>query len=158
MRAHKCMPLIRGTRYNIVCAIGVGGLCAVESYQSSNNSNTMMHWLRRRLLKNCGRGGPMNPFPGERSVLVLDNASYHHAEQEIYRRYCESVGVRVVFLPPYSPDLNPIEQLFSSAKHRIRRDYHQLSASAQPLDDLFEIFSDVATPENCQGWIGCSGY
>ena len=55
------------------------------------------------------------PFDGNnpRSVIVMDNASIHHLE-----RVCDiitGVGARLVFLPPYSPDLMPLEVLFSKS-------------------------------------------
>lgn len=48
----------------------------------------------------------MNPFPGPRSILVMDNASIHktYKVQEILVEY----GVMVIYLPPYSPDFNPV--------------------------------------------------
>jgi transposase len=48
----------------------------------------------------------MNPFPGPYSVLVLDNASIHKGRH--LRNLCEDKGVRLEFLPPYSPDYNPV--------------------------------------------------
>ena len=62
----------------------------------------------------------MNEFPAPNSVIVMDNCSIHHDAQFIHRLRNE-FGVRVEFLPPYSPDLNPIEEAFSSIKAWIRR-------------------------------------
>ena len=56
----------------------------------------------------------MNSFPSKNSVLVLDNAKIHH-DQELLD-YLDAFGVKVEFLPPYSPDLNPIESAFSTIK------------------------------------------
>ena len=57
-----------------------------------------------------------NPYPGPRLVIILDNASVHHKNrqtiEEVYRRH----GVLVRFLPPYSPDFNPIEESFTDLK------------------------------------------
>ena len=50
----------------------------------------------------------MNPFPGTYSVLVLDNASIHKIQQ--LRNICNEKGVRLEFLPPYSPDYNPVRR------------------------------------------------
>ena len=157
-KATKILPLIRGRRYNIMAAICCDGLCAVEVYDSSNSLDTVMHFMLNHLLANCGEGGPMNAFPGLCSVLVLDNASIHHAENELLRRLCETRGVRVEFLPAYSPDLNPIEEFFSGCKSRIRRDYHQLSVSDTPVDDLKYVFSLEGSASNAQGWIRHAGY
>ncbi|KAG2340026.1 hypothetical protein BDR05DRAFT_1002795 [Suillus weaverae] len=54
----------------------------------------------------------MNPFPAERSVLVLDNCRIHHNE-ELYD-LVHDAGCLLLYLPPYSPDLNPIEESFSA--------------------------------------------
>ena len=48
----------------------------------------------------------MNAFPGPYSVLVLDNASIHKGRYLL--DICNAKGVRIEFLPPYSPDLNPV--------------------------------------------------
>ena len=130
----------------------------MEVYSLSNNFDTVMHFMTERLLRACGHGGPMNAFPGPNSVLVLDNASIHHADRDLLKDLCESKGVRVEFLPPYSPDLNPIEEFFSACKHRIRRDYHQLTGSDTPVDDLKSIFSCVGSAQNAWGWIQHCGY
>lgn len=61
----------------------------------------------------------MNPYPEKNSVLVMDNAKIHHHEEMI--NVIESVGCRVLFLPPYSPDFNPIELAFSKIKSWIKR-------------------------------------
>jgi transposase len=54
--------------------------------------------------------------PGD--VVVMDNLSSHKSEHA--RRVMESKGARMVFLPPYSPDLNPIEMVFSKIKQLVR--------------------------------------
>lgn len=56
----------------------------------------------------------MNPFPNDRSILVLDNCAIH--KSEALREAVESMGCLLVFLPPYSPDFNPIEESFSAGK------------------------------------------
>jgi transposase len=61
----------------------------------------------------------MNPYPNRNSVLVLDNARVHHwgRIQEI----CEANQILLIYLPPYSPDFNPIEKVFSVLKSRLKR-------------------------------------
>src|SRR5215469_6989117 len=60
----------------------------------------------------------MNPYPGPNSVIVLDNAKIHHNEELI--GYLQAFGIHVEFLPPYSPDLNPIETAFSVIKNFLK--------------------------------------
>ena len=57
-----------------------------------------------------------NPYPGPRSVIILDNASVHHINRQNIEDVCRRHGVLVRFLPPYSPDFNPIEESFTDLK------------------------------------------
>jgi len=61
----------------------------------------------------------MNPFPGKNSVIIMDNARIHH--DEVLVESVEEVGGKVIYLPPYSPDFNPIETAFSSLKAWFKR-------------------------------------
>ena len=56
----------------------------------------------------------LNPFPGDRSVVVLDNASVHWDDR--VRRLIEREGAILLYLPAYSYDFNPIEMAFNEAK------------------------------------------
>jgi len=79
----------------------------------------------------------MNPHPGKNSVLVLDNARIHHNSEWI--AVVKSMGCHVEFLPPYSPDFNPIELAFGQIKTWLKR-YHE----------FVDTFSDDPTyPINC---------
>ena len=57
----------------------------------------------------------MNPYPGPNSVLILDNCIIHHNAEAL--QVLMNAGIRVEFLPPYSPDFNPVQPLISSALH-----------------------------------------
>jgi len=70
----------------------------------------------------------MNPFLSKNSILVLDNAKIHH-DQELLN-YLDAFGVKIIFLPPYSPNLNPIETAFSTIKQFLQR---KLLLSSQKL-------------------------
>lgn len=62
----------------------------------------------------------MNAYPNPRSVLVMDNAAIHHGEN--IKRLCQESRVLLVYLPAYSPDLNPIEKAFATMKKKLQRD------------------------------------
>ena len=55
------------------------------------------------------------------SVIVMDNASFHHSEQ--IREMCAKAGVRLIYLRPYSPNFNPIEEFFSELKAFVKRNW-----------------------------------
>jgi transposase len=89
--------------------------------------------------------------PGQ--VVVLDNLSAHHAPD--VRRLVESAGATLLPLPPYSPDLNPIEQAISKIKTVLRklarRDIDGL------LDGIGEALGSIR-PEDALGYMAHSGY
>jgi transposase len=84
--------------------------------------------------------------PGD--LVVMDNLSSHRSTTAI--EAIEAVGARVVYLPPYSPDLNPIENIFSKVKQLFRkfrpRNYRQIVMAAKrvlntiTLDDIESVF------------------
>ncbi len=87
----------------------------------------------------------MNPH----SVVVLDNCSIHHYTEVVAT--LNEIGVLVHFLPPYSPDLNPIEEAFSKVKTLLKR--------TNILDTETALLASFATitAEDCRGWIAHSG-
>jgi transposase len=60
------------------------------------------------VLLNC------TPYPGPQLIIILDNASIH--KLVYFQELCEHSGVILEFLPPYSPDFNPIEAIFKDLK------------------------------------------
>lgn len=89
--------------------------------------------------------------PGD--VVVLDNLGSHKgaAVRDIVR----AAGARLFFLPPYSPDLNPIEQLFAKLKHFMRRAARR---SVEAVHNAIAETLDAITPSECQNYIGNAGY
>ena len=81
------------------------------------------------------------------SIIVMDNATIHHVDGVV--ELLENLGILVYFLPPYSPDLNPIE-LFSEIKSYLQANEHTVHEDLETL--LLMTFSS-ATAEDCQGWI-----
>ena len=89
--------------------------------------------------------------PGD--VVIMDNLGSHKGKA--VRKAIRAVGARLLFLPPYSPDLNPIEQVFAKLKHLLRL------AQARKTDDLWRRIGkllDNFTPQECQNYLVNSGY
>ena len=61
----------------------------------------------------------MNPYPQDNSIIVLDNCAIH--KSEVLREVVTANGQLIIFLPPYSPDYNPIEESFSCGGYSYRR-------------------------------------
>lgn len=68
----------------------------------------------------------------------MDNASVHHKNLEEIKRVCDIVGVRIILLPPYSPDYNPIEESFGVLKAYIRRWYHYKRRNFNTYQEFLE--------------------
>ena len=102
----------RDQRWQILPAYGQDGILLSRVYQGSTDSIIFEDFIEQ-LLAHCGR------WPEPKSVLVMDNASFHRSER--VAQLCREAGVKLVYLPPYSPDLNPIEEYFSVLKAFIRK-------------------------------------
>lgn len=86
-------------------------------------------------------------------VVILDNLGSH--KNRAVRRAIRAVGARLVFLPPYSPDLNPIEQVFSKLKHLLRKASERTAeATWKRIGDLLDTFK----PEEFSNYFKNSGY
>jgi len=86
-------------------------------------------------------------------VVVMDNLAAHKVAG--VRQAIEGVGARLVYLPPYSPDFNPIEQAFAKLKWLLR------SAAQRTVDGLHQTIADVLerfSPAECQNYFRNSGY
>ena len=73
----------------------------------------------------------MNPYPDPNSVIILDNARIHHDESLI--EFLQAFGICVEFLPPYSPDLNPIETAFSVIKSYLKKNQDFIERCNDPI-------------------------
>ena len=94
------------------------GFVAIDVIQASYDAESFVNWVQTRALPE------MMPYPLPYSVLVMDNAQIH-APEPLYA-LCAQKGVRLVFLPPYCPHLNPIEIAFGLTKKRLRSLYEDV--------------------------------
>ena len=89
--------------------------------------------------------------PGD--VVVLDNLGSHKGPA--IRKAIRAAGAHLLFLPPYSPDLNPIEQVFAKLKHLMRKAQpRDVEATWRKVGQLLELF----TPNECASYLVNSGY
>jgi transposase len=89
--------------------------------------------------------------PGD--IVVMDNLPAHKVDG--VRRMIEAAGARLFYLPPYSPDLNPIEMAFAKLKALLRK---AAERSVSALWDRIGILLDEFTPIECQNFIKHAGY
>ena len=89
--------------------------------------------------------------PGD--IVIMDNLPAHKVAG--VRRAIEAAGARLLYLPPYSPDFNPIEMAFSKLKAILRK------AAARTVDALWAAIADALdafTPSECANYFAAAGY
>jgi transposase len=89
--------------------------------------------------------------PGD--LVIMDNLGSHKGNA--IRRAIRSAGAKLLFLPKYSPDLNPIEQVFAKLKHLLRK---AAARSADAVCDAIGHLLDAFTPQECANYFVNSGY
>jgi transposase len=116
-------PLMKNTtkiRANTFAILAVNGT-SIATFRERSKQEGIREVLREYKRAN----------PNKRLVIVLDNFSSHHAI--LVRKYAAGNNIRLAYLPPYSPDLNPIEQIWRAIKREVSatfiRDYEHLTAT-----------------------------
>lgn len=93
----------------MICAIQNDQILEAMLFEGSCDTAAFCSFLETMLLPKLK--------PGD--VLVLDNLRVHHSQA--VKELLSQAGVKTLYLPPYSPDLNPIERMFSKVKNTVRR-------------------------------------
>jgi transposase len=136
-------PMNWGDNLTLLGAIRLRGWVVLSSMFKTVNAARFVDWLKRKLLPKLRKG----------DVLVLDNLPAHRDERVI--PVCRQFGVRVIYLPPYSPDLNPIEPGWAVQKQHVRK-----HAPRHPgeLRRIARRARYRVTPRHCRRWFKHSGY
>lgn len=137
------VPMNWGKNLTLLGAMRLSGWVVLSTMFATANADRFVHWLRTKLLPKLKRG----------DVLVMDNLRAHHDPR--VRRVCRRRGVRVVYLPPYSPDLNPIEAGWALQKQYVRRVAPRFPFR---LRQAAHRARRRVTPEHCRSWFSHSGY
>ena len=124
-------------------AITVDGLLATMSIESATDSDVFLAYLEQVLCPRLRRG----------QVVVMDNLSAH--KHPAVQQLIEQAGAELLYLPPYSPDFNPIEQCWAKLKECLR------AAKSRAVDLLEETLTRAiaaVTPQNAIAWFRHCGY
>ena len=116
--------------------MGLDGLKAPFQIKGNIDGEIVEKYFKEHLVKELK--------PGQ--IVVLDNASYH--KRKGIQRVLEEVGCKLLFLPAYSPDFNPIEQLWSQLKRLVKKSMRQVQKSVNAAIDwafLEIIDSDLSS-------------
>jgi transposase len=142
-RVVEATPGTSGPHYTVVATLGLNGVQAPLAFEGAMTTlifETYVEEVLTPLLQ-----------PGE--ILLLDNLSAHKGGPA--QATLEAAGVQVIFLPPYSPDLNPIEKCWAKVKQALR------SAKARTWDDLVDALAKAlrsVSPSDVLAWFAHCGY
>jgi transposase len=141
VKSHE--PFNKGKRVTMIAAIGLEEVKAATFGEWHVDGNIFLEFIRQVLV----------PVLNPGQMVFMDNLSTHKVSG--VRELIEATGAKLVYLPPYSPDLNPIELFWSKVKHTIRkksaRTFHALSEA------ISEAFKSVNSTD-LFGWFEHCGY
>lgn len=142
-RVHVNKPTYRGKNVTFVGAMTLDGLLTLDALPGSATCEHFEAWVRDTLIGVLRQG----------QIVIMDNLRAH--KTEAIRALVASVGAQVLFLPPYSPDLNPIEECWSKVKSFLRK------ARARCHEALLlavDMAAELVTPSDSRGWFTHAGY
>lgn len=142
-RAIGHVPAGHWTQLTILSALSLTGLGATMTVDAATDTDVFVAYVRQLLVPTLR--------PGQ--VVVLDNLGAHKAA--VARRLIENAGCRLLFLPPYSPDFNPIEQAWSKLKTLLRG---AAARTREVLEAALRTFLDQITAADARGWFAHAGY
>jgi transposase len=142
-RVVEASPGFSGPHYTTVAALTLQGVHAPFVFKGSMDSPTFETYIEYIL----------GPDLAADDLVIMDNLSPH--KQDRIRTLIEARGATVEFLPPYSPDLNPIEKCWSKAKAYLRK------AKARTFDELLTALAEALrsiSPQDAAAWFAHCGY
>ena len=137
--------LHRGKRVSAIAALSVEGVVALSLTSETVNGDTFFDFVRGELIPH------MLPFDGTNptSIAVLDNCSIHHVEAVI--ELFKDASILVLWLPPYSPDFNPLENAFSKVKYYLKEHDEIMQVVNDPIPIIQAAFDSISS-KDCVGW------
>ena len=144
---HSCDLLVRGERISIIAIMTNSGVKDLYVVRGGVDGDAFLDFIDKCLLL-C-----LMPFNGTNpnSVVILDNCSIHHAAQ--VSRVVQEVGTVLHYLPPYSPDFNPIELSFAKVKALLP----SLEKVMPTVKDIETLAFTAITEDDCNNWINECG-
>jgi transposase len=142
-RAYGKIPRNRGKNTTLIASMSLHGMGEAMCVEGSTDALAFEVYVEHFLA----------PTLKEGQVVVFDNLGAHRTQR--IRELIEARGAELVFLPSYSPDLNPIEQAFSKIKNILRK------LGARTHEALIEAMSgalSAITPGDAAGWFDHCGY
>ena len=143
--------LVRGKRVSAIGLMSMNGMLDCKVVTGTVNSEVFYNFVETALLPQLMPFNGSNPH----SVVVMDNCSIHHVHRIV--KMIHEVGALVHFLPPYSPDYNPIEEGFSKVKACLKLMDEEADYMFDDHESLVLSAFSLLTVKDCQKWIYNAG-
>ena len=142
-RVYDYVPAKRIKRTTLLASVRLDGTIARKVFQGALTGGIFLDYIKNILVPTLHKG----------DIVIMDNLSCHKVKR--VKEAIEAVGASVFYLPPYSPDLNPIEMMWSKIKALLRK----WKARSSELLNLYisNAFSAV-TAEDIEHWFAACGY
>jgi len=127
----------------LIAALGIEGICCSALVDGAVNADVFEAFVEQVLVRELRRG----------DVVVMDNLSSHKRQR--VRDLIEQAGAQLIFLPPYSPDLNPIELVFAKIKRSLRSLAHR---TQEALWNAMQTVLDQITANDARNCFRHCGY
>ena len=137
------VPMNWGKNLTLLGAIRWTGWVVLNTMFATANGDRFAEWLEKKLLPRLANG----------DVLVMDNLPAHKDPR--VRPLCDEYGVRLLYQPPYSPHLNPIEPAWALQKQHVRK---HAPRTPQNLRRVARRARHRVTPRHCRNWFVHAGY
>jgi transposase len=137
VRVHETTPEGNWKILTILGAMSLGGMIATMIIEAATDAEIFLAYLDHVLCPALKAG----------DVVVMDNLSSHKVAG--VREPIEAVGAEVLYLPPYSPDLNPIEKAWAKLKQLLR---NAKARTAQALEQAIAVLLPNIRPQDAQAW------
>jgi transposase len=124
-RVYDDKPVAKGERISMVGALTTSGIEAAFNFSGTMTGILFLYFLEHFL---C-------PLLSEGDYVVMDNASVHKVDN--VKNLIEKTGAKLIYLPPYSPELNPIELAWNKMKTHIRK------KKARTAEQLYEVYAEA---------------
>jgi transposase len=142
-RAHGAIPKNWGDNVSLIGSLSLDGTMHTMTLPGSADGEAFSIYIDRIFCPNLQHG----------DVVVMDNLSVH--KRKSVRESIERQGAKLLFLPAYSPDMNPIEQCWSKIKTALRA---AAARSIEALDAAVTAALALVTAQDAKGWFEHSGY
>lgn len=142
-RVVEAVPAGHYGQTTLIGSLGLDGHTACMTLEGAVDADSFLCYVEQVLAPTLKAG----------DVVVMDNLSSHVGAK--IRQALEALGARLLLLPPYSPDLNPIEKMWSKIKTFLRK---TKARTAETLDEALKAALATVTAQDAQAWFEACGY